>query len=408
MRTAKGKTVAGGPPLQPPYLAPGQIGPLSLKNRIVRAATSESMASAEGEVTPALHKLYGDLARGGAGLIITGHIFVEPRGQYSPHQMGIHDDALVPGLAGLVATVHEAGGTIFAELSHAGSQSTIPEITPLAPSVIPNAIVARTPVEMSEADIEAVLDAFGDGARRAREAGFDGIHIHGGNGYLLSEFASPHANRRDDGWGGDAERRDRFWLAAYERIRTAVGKEMPVTARVGIADTVEPGLSVEESVARVTRLRDLGLDAVEVSLGVMTSYLQNIRPYVGITPARALADGLIHRLFAPQVAEVYFRPYAQAVKRALDIPVILVGGVRTTDTMADVIESGDADFVALARPFIREPDLANKLTAGRRGLVDCVSCNICLGHDGTDGLRCWRKSWRSLAYHAYTRFWRDR
>ena len=366
------------------------------------------MAGEQGEVTPALHKLYGDLARGGAGLIITGHIYVDPRGQYSPRQMGIDGDSRVPGLAGLAQTVHEAGGTIFAELSHAGSQSAIPAITPLAPSVIPNAIVARTPIEMSEADIETVLEAFGQGARRAQEAGFDGIHIHGGNGYLLSEFASPHANRRDDGWGGDAERRDRFWLAVLERVRAAVGAALPVTARIGIADSVEHGLTVEESVARVKRLCDRGLDAVEVSLGVMSSYLQNVRPYVGVTPARALGAGLIHRLFAPQVAEAYYRPYAQAVKRALDIPVILVGGVRTTDTMADVIESGDADFVALARPFIREPDLANKLAAGRRGLVDCVSCNICLGHDGTDELRCWRKSWRSLAYHAYARYWRDR
>ncbi len=392
-----------------PYLQPGRIGRLTLKNRLVRAATSESMATTGGEATDPHVKLYGDLAAGGAGLIITGHIFVEPRGQYTPKQMGLHDDAFVPGLTRIVDAVHASGGKIFAELSHAGSQSVMPDVVPVAPSVIPNAIFAREPKEMTPADIDAVVAAFGAAARRAMAAGFDGIHIHSGNGYLVSEFNSPHANRRTDAWGGDAERRSRFIVSVYQVIRAAVGPAVPVTARIGIADTVDHGLSVDESVARVAQLEALGLDAVEVSLGVMSSYLQNVRPYVGVTRSRALADGLVHRLLSDTVPEAYYRPYAQAVKQAkVKIPVILVGGIRTTATMADVIASGDADFLAMARPFIREPDLPNRLMAGKRGLVDCVSCNICLGHEGKDGLRCWRKNAADLAYHVYCRFWRDR
>ena len=393
---------------QSPFLEPGQIGPLRLANRIVRAPTSESMATADGAVNEALKRLYGDLARGGAGLIMTGHIYVERRGQYSPHQMGIYDDALVPGLRDLVETVHVAGGTIFAELSHAGSQSVMPEVTPVAPSVIPNALFARTPIELSEAEIAVIIAAFGEGARRAREAGFDGIHLHGGNGYLLSEFTSPHANRRSDGWGGDAERRGRFFAEVYQRVREVVGAEFPISARVGIADSVEGGLRIEEGVALVGRLRERGLDAVETTLGVMSSYLQNVRPYVAVTPARAFTELLVPRLFKPAGPEAYYRVYAHAVKQSVDIPVILIGGMRTTKTMADVISSGDADFIAMARPFIREPDIAKQIVAGRRGMVDCVSCNICLNHDGKDPLKCWRKQWRSLAHHAYCRFWRDR
>ena len=393
---------------RPPFLDAGRIGRLEISNRLVRAPTSESMANADGSVNDALKKLYGDLARGGAGLIITGHIYVEPRGQYSPDQLGIYDDALVPGLTELVNLVHAGGGIIFAELSHAGSQSVIPTITPVAPSIIPNAMFEREPAELSSGDIETLISAFGEAARRAKQAGFDGIHLHGGNGYLLSEFASPHANHRSDEWGGDAERRGRFITEVYQRVRDTVGPEMPVTARVGVADSVDGGLAVEDGVALVGRLRERGLDAVEPTLGVMASYLQNIRPYVGVSAGRALASGLYPRLLEPAGPEAYYRPYAQAVKRAVDIPVILVGGMRTTETMAAVIAAGDADFIAMARPFIREPDIAKQLSAGRRGMVDCVSCNICLNHDGKDPLQCWRQSLGALARHAYYRFWRDR
>jgi 2,4-dienoyl-CoA reductase-like NADH-dependent reductase (Old Yellow Enzyme family) len=391
-----------------PFLEPGQIGSLQLRNRLVRAPTSETMAEEKGGVNDSLKRFYGDLGRGGAGLIITGHIFVEPRGQYSPSQMGIYQDNLVPGLKELVDIVHDAGGTIFAELSHAGSQSVMPNVTPVAPSIIPNAMFARTPIELSEVDIGEIIAAFGAAAGRAQQAGFDGIHLHGGNGYLLSEFASPHANRRDDAWGGDAERRGRFFVEVYQSVRDTVGDDFPISARVGIADSVEGGLPIAEGVALVGRLRERGLDAVETTLGVMSSYLQNIRPYVAVTPGRALATGLYPRLFEPAGPEAYYRPYAHAVKQSVDIPVILIGGMRTTPTMAEVISSGDADFIAMARPFIREPDIAKQIVAGRRGMVDCVSCNICLNHDGKDPLQCWRKKWRSLAHHAYCRFWRDR
>ena len=390
------------------FLDPGQIGSLRLRNRLVRAPTSETMAEEDGGVNHSLKRLYGDLGRGGAGLIITGHIFVEPRGQYSPSQMAIYDDSFVPGLKALVDIVHDAGGIIFAELSHAGSQSVMPGVTPIAPSIILNAIFARTPTEASDADIAAIVAAFGAAAGRAQQAGFDGIHLHGGNGYLLSEFTSPHANRRDDDWGGDAERRGRFFIEVYQSVRDTVGADFPISARVGIADSVDGGLPIDEGVALVSRLRERGLDAVETTLGVMGSYLQNVRPYVAVTPGRAIATGLYPRLFEPAGPEAYYRAYAHAVKQSVDIPVILIGGMRTTPTMADVISSGDADFIAMARPFIREPDIAGQIVAGRRGMVDCVSCNICLNHDGKDPLQCWRKQWRSLARHAYCRFWRDR
>ena len=386
----------------------GKIGNLTIGNRLIRAATSETMATEDGEVTGPLIELYRKLAKGGAGLLITGHTYVDKNGQCSPRQTGIYSDSLVPGLARLVEAVHGQGGKIFCELSHAGSQSVMPNITPMAPSIVENMIFTRRPREMSEADIEGVVNAFTEASRRAAEAGFDGIHVHGGNGYLISQFASPLSNRRSDGWGGDAHRRDRFFLEVYNAIRSAIGADMPITARFGVADSVPGGLQLEEGIDRVKVLAARGLCAVEPTYGLMTSYLENIRKYVGVKPLRAFEDWVVPRLWRAAQPEAYYRPFARAIKEKIDIPVILVGGVRSTDTMAGILRSGDADFFAMARPFIREPDFPNALKNGRRGLPDCVSCNICLAHDGFDPLKCWRKHTGDLAYHAYCHLWRDR
>jgi len=385
---------------------PGKIGRLVVKNRLIRAATSETMATAKGEATNELVRLYSDLARGGAGLIITGHIYVEARGQYEPRQLGLDDDEKIAPLARVADAVHQHGGRIFAELSHSGSQSLMPDVVPLAPSIVPNAIFARPPVQMTETDIEEVIANFASAAERAQRAGFDGVHLHSGNGYLLSQFNSPFANRRDDRWGGDPERCARFIVEVYRAVRRATGADFPITARLGLADAVADGLLLSDGLAIARQLAAEGVAALEVTYGVMTSYRENIRPYAGVSRLRAIADGMLHRSFSRPVAEAYYRPFARAAKAAVDVPVILVGGLRSTEVMDDVISSGDADFLALARPFVREPDLVNKIAQGRRGPVDCVSCNICFLHEGIDPLRCWRTP-AAMLQHIYGYYLKD-
>jgi 2,4-dienoyl-CoA reductase-like NADH-dependent reductase (Old Yellow Enzyme family) len=382
-----------------PFIAPGQLGTLKLRNRLVRAPTSETMATADGLATDELIEHYRKLAAGGAGLLITGHIFIEANGKYEAWQLGLHHDGCIAPLTKVTQVVHAHGAAIFAELAHAGSQSTLPDIVPISPSVVPNAIHERAPVEMTETDILRIVDAFAAAAARAKAAGFDGIHIHSGNGYLLPQFNSPLTNRRTDGWGGDADRRSRFLFSVYRAIRNAVGPDMPITARFGVADVVAGGLTVEESVQRVAQLAELGLNGVEPTYNIMTSYRENIRPYVGNTLGHALGDLLVHQLLSAPVAEAYYRPFARAIKAASSIPVLLVGGLRTTDTMSEIIESGDADFLSLCRPLIREPDLPNQIVAGRRGMVDCVSCNLCFKHEGLDPLQCWRTPKTRLLSH---------
>ena len=225
----------------PLYLRPGRIGSLTLPNRLVRGATSETMASASGVVYDSFVELYRRLAQGGAGLLLTGHMYVDPPGQASANQTGIHDDRVIPALRQATDAVHEAGGRIFAQIGHCGSQTMMSSITPVAPSPVPNAMYTIQPVELTPEEIRGLVRSFGAAARRVAEAGFDGIHIHGGNGYLISEFCSPHANTRDDRWGGDAESRSRFFFEVVEAVRAAVGDDFPVTARLSVEDSVAGG-----------------------------------------------------------------------------------------------------------------------------------------------------------------------
>ena len=392
----------------PPYLQPGRIGSLTLPNRIVRGATSETMASPTGVVYDSFVELYRRLAEGGAGLLLTGHMYVDPRGQASANQTGIHDDKVIPGLRLATDAVHEAGGRIFAQIGHCGSQTMMSRMTPVAPSPVPNAMYTIEPEELGSDEVRDLVRAFGAAAGRAAEANFDGIHIHGGNGYLISEFCSPHANTRDDDWGGDAERRSRFFFEVAEAVRAAVGDELPVTVRLSVEDSVADGLQRDESLVRARGLAERGINGFETTYGVMRSYFENIRPYVAVGRAQAWRNLLVQRARKPAGAEAYYRPFARAVKEATGLPIILVGGVRTTQTMTDILDSGDADFLAMARPFIREPDLVRKLEAGRTGGVECVSCNMCLAHDGFDPLQCWRDNPRNVAVHIRKHYWTNR
>jgi 2,4-dienoyl-CoA reductase-like NADH-dependent reductase (Old Yellow Enzyme family) len=385
-----------------PLFQPGRIGRLEIRNRFVRAATSETMAAENGAVTPQLIAFYERMAANQVGLIITGHLYVHPRGQYAPRQTGIYDDSLVPGLSELAHSVKQHGARIFAQVAHAGSQSRVPEVEPLAPSPVPNALTGRMVDPASEDEIAEVVEAFAAGARRAYEAGFDGVHIHGANGYLISEFASPLANRRGDRWGGGPRERDEFALAVAGAVRRAVPKGFPVTMKIGFADAPEGGLEVQESLVRAERVLGLGIDGIEVSIGVMEAPTDSANAYVAVDRRRAAQDWLLHRLLSNPRPEAYFRPWAHQLRETVDTTILLAGGMRTAETMSDVVASGDADFVAMARPFIREPDIVGQIAAGRRGMVDCTSCNLCLRHEGHHSLRCWRKPrWRLLQHAAY-------
>jgi 2,4-dienoyl-CoA reductase-like NADH-dependent reductase (Old Yellow Enzyme family) len=381
----------------------GRIGPVVTANRIVRAGTSETAAGESGEISDELVHLYEALARNRVGLILSGHMFCEPRGRYAPRQVGIHDDAMISGLTRLVAAVHDHGGKVFAQLAHAGSQSRVTDNLPLAPSPIPNALTGRTVEAASEDEIRHAIDSFAAAARRAVRAGFDGVHIHGANGYLISEFSSPLTNRRSDRWGGSPEARDSFVLEVLKAVRDAVPTTVAVTVKLGLEDAVPGGMPLSEGVRRGQALAAAGADAIEVSCNAMRLPSDSAKEYVAVGPRRALGDLLLHRVLSGPHPEAYFLEPARQLKERIDKPVIVVGGMRRPATMESILERGDADFIAMARPFIREPDLVVRLAEGRRSAVACTSCNLCLMHESHHSLRCWRVPRRRLLEHALYR-----
>jgi 2,4-dienoyl-CoA reductase-like NADH-dependent reductase (Old Yellow Enzyme family) len=363
--------------MEPPDLfSPASIGTLRLDNRLVRSATAEQLATEPiGRATPALADLYTELAQGGVGLIITGHAYVAAEGKAHPEMLSAHCDQMIPGLRTLTRAVHAAGGRIALQINHGGHHCD-PACTPatVAPSALPTPS-GRAPREMTHDEILTTIDAFGRAARRAQNSGFDAVQIHAAHGYLIGQFLSPHTNRRTDRWGGDLERRLRFLAAICEAIRGHVGADYPLFIKLGLMDNLDrvpDGLTPDDGVHIVAHLAGLGLDAVEISGGYgggQDDY--NSRLGVGST--------------AP---EAYFRPLARLAKTATQLPVILVGGLRSRAVMDDVLASGDADLIALSRPLIREPDLPIRLQTGRATASACISGGRCWPEGMHQGIGC--------------------
>lgn len=387
----------------PGLFDPGEIGGVTLRNRFIRSAVSETLADERGVVRfPAYRDFYERLAAGGCGLLFTGHCFIERRGRYSPGMTGITSAEHAAAFEPVIAAVHARGARIFAQLNHAGGQSRVADIQPMAPSAVDNAQTGRRPVEASAADIREVVDAYRSSASHVRSAGFDGVHLHAGHGYLLSSFLSPYSNRRRDEWGGPLENRQRLILEVMRAVREGSG-DLPVTVKLGMRDFVDGGLQLEDAIDTARALIREGVAAIEVSAGITSAGIETVQQYTAVTRRRAAEDKLVHRLLASTPPQGYFVPEARALRAAVSCPVIVVGGLRTVEYMEALLQEGVADFVSLGRPLIREPDLVNSIRDGRRGLVDCTSCNICMMHEGVHPLRCWRTSTRLLAKHAFYR-----
>jgi 2,4-dienoyl-CoA reductase-like NADH-dependent reductase (Old Yellow Enzyme family) len=382
---------------------PCQIGQVAIGNRFVRAGTAEGMVAPGNVASADMARLLGELARHGVGLVITGHMFVDRRGQYADDQAAIDTDDAIGPLEAVAAAVHRHGGKIFAQLSHAGSQSVTAGSRPVAPSAVANVMTGRVVPAATSGEIEAIVEAFGAAARRAVAAGFDGVHLHGANGYLISQFSSPLTNRREDTWGGSPERRNSFAVEVTRQVRAELPRTHALSVKLGFVDMLEGGLGLDESIPRAGLLGAAGADAFEVSCNLMSSYADNIVPYVAVTRRRAVADLLPHRLLSPPPAEAYYRWIARALRPTTAVPLVLGGGIRSVATMAEVVTSGDADFVALARPFVREPGLVRRIERGLPGTVACTSCNLCIMHSGHHPLQCWRIPRSQLARHALFR-----
>lgn len=343
---------------------PTEINGMKLSNRFVRSATWEGMAADDGSCTPRLTGLMASLAKGGVGLIISSHAYVLQKGQAGPWQLGIYKDELVPGLQDMTAAVHDNGGKIVMQLAHGGYYSHPKLIgqTPKGPSKAES--MSKSPRdEMSETDILNVISAFESAAQRAKAAGFDGVQIHSAHGYLLSQFLSPAFNQRPDKYGGSIQNRASVHIAVLQGVRRAVGDDYPILIKMNCQDFIDNGLTAEDSLEVAKMLAAEGIDAIELSGGILSS--------PKLSPSRL---GI-----KTEDQEAYFREDARKFKSQLDIPLILVGGNRSFTVAEGLVQDGVADYISMSRPFIREPDLINRWKSGNLAKASCVSDNMCFG-----------------------------
>ncbi len=374
--------------------APIQVGGLEIKNHFVHAGTYECMADEEGRVTQQLLGRYRNLARGEVGLIIPGYMSVHPLGRCTPHQTGIHSDEMIPGLTSLAKTIHNEGGKVCFQLAHAGRQTTKEYIgqIPMAPSSVGrDPMYLVKPREMIEDDIHEVINAYGNSARRAVEAGADAIHISAGAGYLPSQFLSPYLNQRKDQWGGSDENRFRFVKETVLAVRNELPQDMPIVMKLNAHDfTPKDGVTPPLARKYAAWLADLKIDALEITTG--TTVFSNMHMWRGLVPVNELvrplpfwqkpAAWLVLKSWEGKYdfEEAWNLKYARQIKPVLgDTKLFLVGGMRRLEHMERVIEDGEADAISMCRPFIREPFLVKNFMEGKTDQAACTSCNKCVG-----------------------------
>ena len=355
--------------------SPGKVGGLTIKNRLVRSATAEGSSDEHGQFVPGLLDLYSDLAAGGAGMIITGHMAVMPAGQAGHNQTRIWDDSCIDVVADIARQIHSTDSACIAiaQLSHRGRQQPVAnkfgDCT--GPSAVPSPILEKTARELSRDEIQEVIDCFVNAILRVKKAGFDGVQLHAAHGWLLSSFLSPYTNQRTDDYGGSLENRMRI----ISEIVTS-GRELvdgfPIMVKINCDDFIPGGVDAQLFAEHVAALEKIGVDAIEVS-GGMWDCLARDESELGWFP---LPIPEARTRIGTAEKQSYFRKYLEQLNTM--IPIILVGGNKNVEALEEIVKSGKPGFISMSRPFISEPDLPNRWMEGRgKDRADCISCNTC-------------------------------
>ncbi len=330
-----------------------------VKNRLLKSAMSEALGTREGSPTPELNHLYKAWANGGIGLCVTGNVMIDLKARGEPGNVVIEDDTHLAALKAWAKAATAKNTHCWVQLNHPGKQAPkgLNRET-VAPSAVPfrddmKAFFA-TPRELTDAEVQALVARFGKAAGIVKQAGFSGVQIHGAHGYLVSQFLSPHHNVRTDDWGGTPEKRRRFVLEVYQAMRKAVGAKFPIGIKLNSADFQRGGFTEEESLDTIRALADAGIDLIEISGGTyeapaMTGVKTSKEPVKESTRLR----------------EAYFLDFAEKARAAVKTPLVVTGGFRSAQGMAQAIESGAVDMVGLARMLAIEPDAPKKLLAGK-------------------------------------------
>ena len=372
--------------MSPDPFAPAQLGPIMLRNRIIKAATFEGMTS-KNVPTPQLVDYHLAVARGGVGLTTVAFCAVSRDARGAPGELVMSDEA-VPGLRALVEAVREEGARVSVQLGHAGPVASAAGYRGWSPSPRFSPITMRRTKALDDGDITRVCDDFVAAAKRLVLAGVDAIELHLGHQYLLSAFLSPKLNHRDDQWGGDVRRRAAFPRQVVRAVRDAIGDTVALTAKLNMVDGVKGGLTVDESIEIALLLESDGcLDALQLTGG--GSLLNPMYLFRGDAPIAEMAQTfkpwmrpafkLIGKRFLREYPfhETYFLDEARRFREALSMPLILLGGINERSSIERAMDDG-FEFVAMARALLREPDLVNRMQEGSAKAGICIHCNKCM------------------------------
>lgn len=367
---------------------PTPLGPLTLKNRFIKAATFEGVMP-RGQVSDALIDFHAEIARGGAAMTTVAYCAISPGGR-------VHRDTIVldperaRALRRLTDVVHHEGALACAQIGHAGLvANTLSNRTPsLAPSTRISAPAMGLVKAATAAQLDTVVDQFGIAARNAVEAGFDAVEIHMGHGYLLSSFFSPNLNKRTDGFGGNTARRAELARRVAERVRAEVGQSIAVTAKFNMDDGVRGGFWLTDSLPTAQLLQADGhLDALQLTGG--SSLLNPMYYFRGPVPmdefiaSQPAVVGLGLRVMGRRLfreypfSEAFFLPLARQFREALSMPLILLGGINELETVSAAL-AGGFEFVAMARALLRDPQLVNRFQDATATAGLCVHCMKCM------------------------------
>jgi dimethylglycine catabolism A len=346
--------------------SPKNIGGVEIPNRVVMPAMTTRLAERDGTVSDATIAYFGARAAGGTGLVTVEMASPERAGRHRFHELGIYDDRFLPGLRRLTDALHAHGAKASIQLGHAGghTREDICGEAPIAPSAIPHYVfeitgATITPLEMTRERIEETIDAFVAAAARARSANFDCVELHVAHGYLLSQFLCPYENRRQDEYGGSIENRARLSLEILRRIKREL-PGFPVVFRMNADDLFPGGLTFDDGFKVAKWAANEGADALHVTAG----HYRSLPSAHMMTPPMNCAEGI-------------FLDYAAQIRNAVRVPVIAVGRLGDPRVAMDAIDSGKADFIALGRPLIADPQWVAKARAGE-AVRRCLACNRCV------------------------------
>ncbi len=381
---------------------------IKLKNRIIRSATHEGMAGEKGFPTEKLKSLYVRLAKGDAGAIITGNAIIQADGKSSLFAVTmIDDDNSIPAYREITDAVHQYETPIIMQIAHCGRQtrSKSTGLQTVAPSALRDAYYSEdVPKELSENEIDEIIGNFVAAILRTKQAGFDGVQLHLAHGYLLSEFLSSYSNRRKDRWGGSTENKYRIIDEIFKRARETAG-DYPILVKLNAYDGRKSGMKIEEAVRIAQMLEKSGCAAIEVSCGVVEDGLYTMRgeklpadaamkynfKYKNLPEfVKAIAKPVIKKFMKqPKPVLKYNLDAAIHIKKGVNIPVIVVGGINNINDINDMIVNSNMDFVSMCRPFIIEPDIVGKFQKGTQAKSKCIMCNYCMIIAEEQPLKCY-------------------